>query len=250
MSPDSVVLEVAVVRSTPTLREEIGELWSQVDEQAMPTEMRRQLHENGLRSGIVSMQLPVSLQKLLDQRHESLDFSNPDFSQLEHQVSPHYMPQRIHSRTGVRSPVAVGGMAERLHVFVKEEGATRGESFSQAQCMFAVRSYPKGDGRVRIELVPEVEYGEPRNRRVATEGIWRLDFGRDRKTFDSMRIEAVLEPGQTLLVSCGADPVGLGRSYFHREEETAFLLIRLAQTQLDGLFRQEQSFTPIATPAD
>ena len=250
MSPDSVVLEIAFVHATPQLRDEIGDLWSEVDEQIMSTEMRRQLHDNGLRAGIVGMQIPIGLQKLLDERHEEVDLSTPDFAQLEQQISPQHMPHRIHSRAGVRSPVTAGPIVERLHILLNEDGVTRGESFSQAQCMLAVRSYPKGDGRVRIELVPEIEFGEPRNRRIATEGMWRLDFGRDRKTFDHLRFEATLEPGQTLLVSCGSDPIGLGRSFFSRENETTLMLIRVSQTQMDDLFRQESHLAPIATPGD
>jgi len=250
MSPDSVVLEIAMVHTTPILREEIGDLWSEIDEQVMSTEMRRDLYNNGLRAGIVSMQLPVGLQKLIDERQKGVDLSTPDFSQLEQQISPRHMPHRVHSRSGVRSPVTAGPIVERLHILLNEDGVTRGETFAQAQCMFGVRSYPKGDGSVRIELVPEIEFGEPRNRRIATEGMWRLDFGRDRKTFDHLRFEVTLEPGQSVLVSCGEDPIGLGRSFFSRENETAMLLIRVSQTQIDDLFHQESHLAPIATPGE
>ncbi len=250
MSPDSVVLEVAFVRTTPDLRDELVELWSEVDEQIMPTEMRRQLHDNGLRCGVTRVQLPVGLQKLLDKRQEELDLTNPDFAQVEQQVSPHHMPHRIHSRSGARSSVTAGPIEERVHVLVNEEGGTRGETFEKAQCMFSVRSFPKGDGRVRLELTPEIEHGEARNRRVATEGVWRLDFGRDRKAFDSLRMETTLEPGQTLIVSSGAEPIGIGRCFFNRDEETTLFLVRVAQTQRDDLFREETPYSPIATPAD
>jgi hypothetical protein len=233
MSSDTVVLEIAFVRVPPELAGEAEALWKEVDEQAIDTQLRRRLNGNGLRCGIVGSQLPATLQRLFDQQRPlDLTSSDPDA------VAQDAMRQhRLQSREGERSTVAAGPVRDDLHLFLNDDGSVRGETFSKAQCMFALRTFPKGDGRVRLEITPEIEHGEPRNRRVGQDGLWRLDFGRDRRSFETLRTEALLSPGRTLLITCTTEPVFLGTSFFARgPQDYNLLLVRLAQTQKDDLF--------------
>jgi len=67
----SVVLEVAFARLPLADEAAYSDIWSEVDEQHFPTELRRQMSANGLRCGIVGMQLPPKLKEALDASEES-----------------------------------------------------------------------------------------------------------------------------------------------------------------------------------
>ncbi len=249
MSPDSVVVEVLAIRLNSANRDDAVQVWNEADEQVMPNDLRRRLIENGWRCGKVSVQPPIALQRLIDSRPTQIDLSSPDSQQLEQDALAR--PLRIQSRKGVRTPLPAGPIHESLNVLVNDGGSILGETFQQAQCMIALRTFPQPDGRVRIELTPEIEYGEPKNRRVGEGGIWRIDYRRDRREFENLRFDVTLVAGETLLVTCGADRVGLGATFFQRpRDETLLLLVRLAQTQSDNLFQATDELMPIGVPVE
>ena len=247
MAPDAVVLEIALLRISPALVSEADQLWSEADEQHLPIDVRRRLHENGLRAGVLSVQMPVSLQRLLEGQSSHSNLAAADPEQLEKDIAGRQY--RVQSRNGNRHAVATGKTEHSVTVLISESGSVRGETFDNAQCMFGIRTSAQTDGRVQLELVPEIDYGQPRNRRVAAEGIWRLDYGRERKSYDALRTQATLAPGQTVVVAATADAVGLGGSFFRRDPESTILLIRVAQTQSDDLFREDEQLAPISTSA-
>ena len=125
------------------------------------------------------------------------------------------------------------------------EGRVVGKTLYLAQTMFSIRSYPGGDGRVRVELVPEIEHGQPRTRYVGqpNDGSLRLDTGRERAIFNELRFEPQLAPGDALLLTCTDAWKGLGRQFFAESSGDVrmqrVIVIRLAQTQLDDLFSGE-----------
>ncbi len=106
--------------------------------------------------------------------------------------------------------------------------------------ILAARSFPQGDGTVRLEFMPEVHHGEPRKQWVAGEGTFHLLSGRAREVFQDLLISASLHPGETLLLSCTPDHKGLGQNFFvdvgQGDAQQKLLLIRVAQTQRDELF--------------
>ena len=252
MSPDSVVLEVAFV---PVSGEELdleGELWKFVDEQQLRIELRRRLLRNGFRAGVLGTQLPTAIQQLVD--------AQPDVVQSLAQAtgdSEAALParnQRRQLRAGRRAQIVSSPtIHESLAALYRDEdGTIRGETFTQAQCMFGLISRPLGDGRVQLEVTPEVQHGQPRQGWVGHEGAFRWDAERQRRVFDELRIEATLSPGQTLVLSTTQDAVGLGGQFFGaatRRTGGRLLLIRLAQTQFDDLFAPDRMVAPLATPA-
>ncbi len=64
-------------------------------------------------------------------------------------------------------------------------------------------------------------------------------------------MSVTLGPGQTLLVSCRGSGEELGHHFFTRTlidgKKRNLLLIRLAQTQLDGVFRERQIVEPLVS---
>ena len=98
---------------------------------------------------------------------------------------------------------------------------------------------------MRLELVPELEYGQPRHNWVADHGTLRLDAGRPRKVYDEMAFAATLAPGHMLvLASLPNRPGSLGHSFFTESAggrlEQKLLILRLSQTQHDDLFAHQE----------
>ncbi|QDU98120.1 hypothetical protein [Lignipirellula cremea] len=249
VGPDAVVLETAFVYYPADASDLESSIWSEVDEQHLDPELRRQLELNGLRCGLVGSQLPTKVQEILDQqlaaaqRQRDSGEDDPTIQTSDQ--------QRIQCRAGHRAEIAAGDKKDAV-VLMNDEGEIRGDHYPDAQCMFALRTFPQADGSVKVELVPEVQYGMAKMRWTGFDGAWKLDTGRERESFLKLRVEAQLSPGHTLILS-GKDK-GLGRLFFsgkgENPHERRLLLVRLVHTQHADLFAPETDFQPLETPAD
>ncbi len=241
MSPDSCVLEIFFVPFPFGDPEVNGELWEEVDEQHFPAELRRRLARNGFRLGLLDGQIPATLSKLLklkDGLQPTGEANQIDVAELASGSPP--VRRYLQIRAGRRQEIIASGVYDHLPVLISEPGQIGGQTYSQAQAVLAVKSFPQGDGGVRVELVPEVHHGQPRQRYVGRQGMWRLEAGREQRVFEEMGFSATLSPGCMLLVSSLPNrPGSLGHHFFTEEDgklEQKLLVLRLAQTQHDGLF--------------
>lgn len=246
MSPDSVVVEVALIDLPEDRVANIEGLWGEADEQQLPTELRRRLASSGLRCGVIGCQLPDWIRRTLDTPQRSVEV-DPDRKTAK--ISDSRMQRRLQCRPGKRSPIPVGEPRESLTVddaLLAETPAT----YEDAQCQFALTTMPEGDGTVGVRLTPEIHHGRSHQCWVAQDGMFRVDSARDCRRFEDLLIETVLSPGQTLVLSASPSAVGLGRAFFvdnaKPQRRQTVLLVRLAQTQLDDLFAPDRSLTPIA----
>ena len=73
------------------------------------------------------------------------------------------------------------------------------------------------------------------------------------RIFERLRLEAVLSPGQTLLLTSTVDTKGLGDQFFSASAggggARKLRLVRLAQTQYDDLFASEDAALPAMAPS-
>src|SRR5262245_52312383 len=65
MGEDAVTLQVFFARCAVGDSELNGPLWNELDEQELPAALRRNLAANGFRAGLVGIQVPMSLSRLL-----------------------------------------------------------------------------------------------------------------------------------------------------------------------------------------
>lgn len=250
MSPDSVVLEVATLRIPASESE--PSWWADVDEQSLSNELRKSLEENGFRCGLVRGELPDGLQQALGSQRETLSPIDGDGAAS----SPTLGEQRLQMRTGRRSKIVTTPLRDTLVVLVPRDKQLTGRTLSQAQCIVNVRSFPQGDGSVELEITPEIEHGEAKQRWVgqAHEGAFRIDTNRDRLTLESLQFRPKLAPGQALVLGATSEKRGIGHQFFTESDngstERRVLLIRLAQTQLDDLFSEGGVQAPLATPVE
>jgi hypothetical protein len=259
MSDDSVVLQVAFVRLPAAETAAYDAIWNEIDEQALPPELRRELATNGLRAGVVGLQLPAPLRERIDAKRNVLEERSEDVDASE--VENGGGSRRLQVRAGRRSKIQASKTYPTLSLLLVENGAepglapiVRGHQLNQAQCILALKGYPQGDGRVKLDITPEVEHGELKQNWAGAEGSLMLRLGRERIVIDRLRLETIIAPGESLVLSTTPEIKGLGEYCFSEtvggRVERTFLLIRLAQTQFDDLFAPDRSLAPLATPGE
>jgi hypothetical protein len=241
MSPDSCVLEVFIIRFPfgDTLANQT--LWKDVDELHIPPEVRGRIARNGFRAGLLSGQIPDALARLMEltakppvaQEDEPINLADTS-------AKPRVLRSRIHARPGRRNEIVTSGVYDQLPVLMCEGNGVGGKTYEQAQGVLAYWAFPQTDGRVRIELTPELQYGQPKNSWVPDQGAWRSDFGRPKRAFDDLALTATLTPGSILVLTSLPDRSGSLGHYFFTEKddrlEQKLLLIRLAHVHNDDLF--------------
>jgi len=237
---DSVGLEIGFVRVPPVREFATGQMWQEVDETFLGTPLRRRLQANGIRCGLFGSQMPGPLCQTLDQMERKS--ASADGSGVQIDGEPTLTHRHLQSRAGRRGEIVASKTCPEIAVLACDDGRIHGQTYVDVQCIWALKTYPQGDGRVRLELTPEVHHGQPVNRWVGqSEGVFRQVTRRDREVFEHLRIEATLSPGQTLLLAGTDDVKGLGRHFFTEPAEgddpgKKLLLIRLERTQYDDRF--------------
>ena len=239
MAEDSVVLEVMFVHVAPHHNRAGSQLWNDLDETHLAVDLRRLLDANGLRCGLIGGSLPESLVELIKADRNTTDVEQRSGNVLNQSAM---RTQRMQFRSGQPGRIVVSpSIHEQLPVFLVEGDYTQGKTYHQAQCLLGLRSYPLGDGRIRLEMAPEVHHGQARTQFIGQDGAWLLKSDREIKRFDQLEIVHVLSPGQSLVLSSSPGSHGMGSSFFSDTtaptKTSIVVLIRLAQTQRDDLFK-------------
>ncbi len=253
MSPDAVVLELAFVRLPVADRASYDAIWLAADEQHFAPELRKELAANGLRAGVLGQQLPTELRAALDAAASQLEERAEDIDTNDTQTD--LKQRRIQCRTGKRAKIVVSRTRPSLSFLTLDEGRVHGNVLENAQCLLALKPYAQGDGRVRLDITPEVEHGELRNTWVhGQQGSLMQRQGRERVILERLRTMATLSAGQVLVVSNTAEIKGVGEHFFSEtaggRSERTLVLLRVAQTQWNDLFVPEQFAAPLATPVE
>jgi hypothetical protein len=246
MSPDSVVLDVFFVRFPFGDAEANETLWQEVDEQQIPAEVRKRLAQNGFRAGTVGNQLPVALSKLLELKDKPAPnggATQVDLNDLA--CEPRVDRRHMSVRTRIPGQIIATETHGELTVLMPEADGLCGQTYVQAQGMFAVTAVPQPDGRVRLDLLPELHHDQPKQRWIGDQGTLRLDMARPKRAFDTLGLSATLSPGNMLLMtSLPNRPGSLGHQFFtcnkEGQQEQKLLVIRLAQTQHNELYSPPQ----------
>jgi hypothetical protein len=245
-----VVLEIYSARFTFNDPQYNHKLWEQVDEQPLAPEVRRAMLDYGLRAGILQGQIPSELEALLNGAADASAKpaqKSPTASQSLEEVvvdledeSP-VRRRVLQLRAAKRAEIQTSSVYDSLPLLENDGGQVRGKPYANGQGVLSVKSFPQPDGRVRLDLLPELHHGEPKINYVGHQGIIRLETGRAKKAFDQLALSATLSPGEMLLVtSLPQRPGSLGHYFFTEQRagalEQKLLIIRLAQTQHDDLF--------------
>jgi hypothetical protein len=255
LAPDSVVLEITFIRIPEEHVDFEDRFWPEADESALNAELRRRLAANGFRSGIVGTPPPPALQEVLD-RQPAPDLGG-GVTSIEAGTEIAVRTHHLRNRAGHPGKIIVRGTpVSKLAALMSDEaGHVRGESLDQAQFYFSIASYPQGDGQVRVELVPTIEHGQPRSRFKGQQGAWTVDnVSRPARTYEDLKIDTLLSPGQSVALGCTTVQRGLGEQFFaadpNEQEPRLLLVVRLQQTQLDERFMDDEVLEPITSVTD
>jgi len=193
------------------------------------------------------VQLPSELSELLDLAGQTAlpgEIHQVKVTDLAHR--PTVMRGHFQLRAGARKELALGQHHDELPVLLRDAtGHVSGKTYRQAQPIFAVKAHPLADGRVRLELVPEISHGNYRQRwAMDSQGVLRLDPGHESRALDDLKLEATLSPGHMLVLSTMPSRQGsLGCHFFSETSDQGtqqtLLLVRLSQTQHDGEFDRQ-----------
>ena len=85
------------------------------------------------------------------------------------------------------------GLTQRIDV--------RGHQLTDARCTLSLKAHPQGDGRVKLNVTPEIEHGEMKARWGGSEGMMIQQTTQDRLILDRLSFDALLGPGNILLLS-------------------------------------------------
>ena len=243
LSDDSVVWEIQVVYVAPDEFDFHDQLWLESDEQHLAFDTSRRLTSNGIRTGLLGMPLPMVLRQRLD-KHKS-GATGPSDSLPVSDLRTAFQCRRLQARGGQRYEIVGPEVHDDLVTLSSTGGEIRAAKYTQAQCVLALRSFPRGDGRAKLEVTPEIHHGQPYQHYSGQSGVFQVESKREVKILDELRFEAVLSPGQTLLLTTTLDSKGMGGNFFTESvdgrQRHKLIMVRLAQTQYDDRFAPGQA---------
>jgi hypothetical protein len=253
-SPESLSLEIGYVHLSAEEIVTESQIWEAINEQALAHATRHKLNSNGVRVGVVGSQMPPKLKELLERTVKETSATPSGESLNRGEDAPSLNQRVVQLSRGKRAKILLTGSYDSLSVLSRtEQDTVTGHLFEKAQCLFTVRSYAEGSGSAQIELFPEIEHGEVKNRWVPVDGALVQQIGKERKIFEDLRITCNLMAGQTMLLGSTPEACGIGQPFFtsHGQQGGRILvLIRLAHMQQDELFAPVSKGLEISTASE
>lgn len=185
-------LEILFIRCTADDHGLRSKVWEEVDEQAIADDRRRSLNANGLRAGVVTGRLPAPLAERLGEwvpSRASGDDEDAGGTRRLLQVLP-----------GRRSDVLTATRLPSLVLLERVDDEVRGGTYHDASPLLAVTAHPSADGRVRLQVTPEIMHGPVEKTWAGEDGMFRLETGQRRHRMDHLTIDLSIAPGCLLLI--------------------------------------------------
>ncbi len=239
LSTDAADLEVVLLRIPAADPELNGPIWSQIDEQSLSSDLRREMAANGIRAGVIEGPVPEALSRRLTAADK--DQNSPAAVATQSQGGSPISRSRLQLHRGRPGKVYTSNIYDQISLLTLDDGELRGKTYPQAQGLMVLQVDPQADARVRLALTPNLEYGQPRQQFVGEDGMFRIESGKPKEVFERLKTEVVLAPNQILLMTCLPKRTGSLGHYMFTESssgrtEQKLLMIRLAQTKFDDLF--------------
>jgi hypothetical protein len=237
-SPDAITLEVFSV-PVPRGEEQVASLWKLVDEQTLPADLRQRLEKNGFRAGVLGPSVPAELAEVLKVSEKRVQEGQEFTVALDPEESVNL--RVVHAKAGKRVEVAIPETRKELQLLEITGGEVGGKTYSQAECRLALKANYENDGRVLLEIVPEVHHGAFQSRMRGNDGMMVFTQERPKRVFDELKMTPRLGPGQMVLLASRPDrPASAGYHFFHdtRGDRPVVMLwvVRIARGTHDTAF--------------
>lgn len=261
MLPDSVMLEIAVVKIERSEMEGFDKLWKQLDHSPLSLRSRKRLDQNGLRAAVVSSHVPAELHRLM----EPVALDESKFDQWQQQLfdkgllkpEPRILlHDGIQNRRGESHPVPVSGYMPHASWVVEVDQQRIAGASENVRAVFEVKTYPKGDGTVRLVCTPGLHIGQPKTQIGIQQQAFAYETSQEKKLLKSLKFEACVRSGESLIIAPTSDMADLGGLFFGSEIDTQLqsndgsyrvLMVRLLQTQMDDLFDSSPELDDLTT---
>jgi hypothetical protein len=248
---DAVELQLIVAKIDPRDVELEKQAWSELDQQAIDLDVRKRLAANGIRCGVSTARLPLSLQNLIQHHAQSRE---ADATNAESLVGEETLEQIMQVRAGHPSHIIMSPTFPRLAWIVDDEGYLYGDDNRQARCQFTLKTRPTSNNLVRIEMIPEITFGDTRQQIGVGNSALVYEMAQDRHILTPLAVDAELAEGQWLVIGNAESPSGIGQTFLKEPEEAGgrrkLILLRISKLSTDELFSPNSHRRAIATPTD
>ena len=251
VGPDTVTFDILIIHVPHQQQELLEALWQEVDEQVLDPAVKSRLTGNGFRAGIIGASIPEPLSRLMEIKGRGLRESVEEEVSLEKNHGSTLTLSKIQTlQPGKISVIpTLDKPVDRIPVLTNAGGAFAAELYRNATTSLSVAADPLADGSVSFELTPFLTFGD-------AEPVTKYQYGQlvrtteqPTKTFDELRANFPLRPGQFLVVGPSDKYVaGLGRYFFTQgigDYDSKIVVIRLLFTQHDKLFHQFPGFQEV-----
>jgi hypothetical protein len=219
-------------------------IWSEIDEQQLPAAVREQLAEEGFRVGVISGQIPAALAERIAATEQQPVKAIEAAARL--QEAPAVSRRQLQLFAGWRGEIVASNVYPSLPLLTHDGRGIAGKTYPQAQGILTAKTQALGGRLIKLQLTPELQYGEPRQQWVSDDGILRPQSGKPKRTFERLAFDTSLSPGQMLLLTCQTERRGTLGHYFFTEPvagsgdeqqlQQKLLVIRMADCRYDDLF--------------
>jgi hypothetical protein len=229
----------------------LAALWQECDETSIPPEVRKSLSQNGIRAGIVGPHVPDTLAEMLKLTDERVT----DRNRVPLEPEPGVVLRVLQPRPGHRNDLIIHEPHEQVSVFRMVDGQLGGRTYGKAECQMALRVTTDPDARVRLDLTPELHYGEVKVHAVGSDGMFMMKPERSKQVFSDLKLLSTLGAGQMLLLTCAPDkPGSVGHAFFAdrggEKPLQRLWVIRTAQAAPDRAFAEALGERPADVSSD
>lgn len=243
VAPNAVTLETSLIRFDETRQADLEQIWQAADESILEYELRRTLDANGIRVGVFRGELPQELLRQINQKAEQQQADIVEQLGLGADMDPR--SHTLTCRSGRRRDWVIRREIRKpLSVVTTQDGNLSGQLFEKASAVLALTTYPQRDGKTLIELVPEIQFGAPKNAFVTGEFGMRQELKRESKSWKQFKIRTPMAPSEVLMIASTLPPKALGHAFFTTEtadqsEEHVVALVKFTSTTKDTLFEDD-----------
>jgi hypothetical protein len=232
--PDRVTLEIFQIRVPADDKQLAAELWQAADEQRLDLDVRNRLVSNGFRAGVIGGAVPDSLARTLNLQSEMPE-DKAERVITDDSATPKVTRRVLRLKHREPATIQASESQPSVHILLNTESGLSGKSYEQVQGVYSLRAENRPGQQVKVELVPELQFGEMRNRYAGSDqGIFVVTPSKERKVFDQMKMSVPLSAGEMLVVTSVPDAAGSLGKAFHSETragvvEQKLVLVRILQ---------------------
>ncbi len=211
IEPKRCALKIAIL-TRPVHDKVIDEgLWSMVDEQAIPHDVRHSLTMNGMRVGLLSGELPADVETLLNK---------PTTPGKGKPV------QYINIPDGDHTLISTGEPLSQVSLLLNRDGNACGKDYQDASGWLRTTAQYEGESSISLRILPEIHHGPisrafsamPNTGEFAPRQFVQKD-GQQEDALRELATSLTLKPGQVAVFGCqGGASRSLGSFLFTENE--------------------------------